>query len=100
MTKFDDGGEQVSVDVAVGVMVGVGVRVGVRVSVAVLVGVNMDVSVIVGVLTAVTVSMVAVGDNTEVSDVPSGNKKPTTSRGAFGWEVSCGGIVATESSSR
>jgi hypothetical protein len=85
VTKFDDGGEQVRVDVTVGVIVEVGVTVGVRVDVSVVVGVNRDVSVIV----AVTVSVIAVGEfnTTGVSDVVSGIKKPTTSRGGLGCEV-------------
>jgi hypothetical protein len=87
VTKFVDGGEQVSVDVAVGVIVEVGVRVGVRVNVSVIVGVNLDVSVTVGVSTAVAVSVVVGFSAIEVSEVMSGKKKPTTSRGAFGWEV-------------
>ena len=88
VTKFVDGGEQVSVDVAVGVIVDVGVSVGVGLIVSVVVNVNMDVSVIVVVVSAMAVSVVVGFNPTEVSVVVSGKKKPTTSRPGLGWEVS------------
>ena len=87
VTKSVEAGEQVNVAVGVGVIVAVSVGVEVRVKVAVVVGVNMGVSVMGIVPTIVTVSVATGFTATEVSEDGSARKKPTTSRGASGWEV-------------
>lgn len=71
--------------VAVGEFVDIGVRVGVRVGVRikleVIVGENTGVSGTVAVPTVAPVSVVVPFITAEVSDVGSGKRKPTRSRG-------------------